>query len=337
MSDFRTPKVSICIPVYNGSDYIADAIDSILAQTYRNFNLIICDNCSTDDTANIVLSFKDDRIKYVRNPKNLGLVGNANRCLELSNGEYICIFHHDDVMLSDNLESKVHILDKHPEVGFVHSNIMLIDSNGKVVNENIWNKDSRQDYIEDGLTVFRKYISYLPFGASIFIGSVLARRSCYAQLGGFNPDLPHCNDSEMWMRMLLFYNVACIGTPLVKYRVHRASASTSWGDYTNINYIKEHYKAARIIFNNYKEYIPQWAELKRQLSASFCERLLALACSALVNGNDSAGKAFLREAMAIYPFVFKKVNFWKALLGCAIGKDGIRLYQAAKKYLTQII
>ena len=77
-------KVNICIPVYNGSAYIAESINSVLAQTYEDFQLIVCDNCSTDNTGEIVRSFQDPRITYIRNAENLGLVGNANRCLELA-------------------------------------------------------------------------------------------------------------------------------------------------------------------------------------------------------------------------------------------------------------
>ena len=82
----RISKVSVCIPVYNGSAYIAESIDSVLAQTYEDFHLIVCDNCSTDNTGEIVRSYNDQRLTYVRNTENLGLVGNANRCLELSKG-----------------------------------------------------------------------------------------------------------------------------------------------------------------------------------------------------------------------------------------------------------
>ena len=227
MKSSLAPKVSVCIPVYNGSAYIAESINSVLAQTYEDFNLIVCDNCSTDNTEEIVRSFSDPRLTYIRNTKNLGLVGNSNRCLDLAKGEYVCILHHDDVMLPENLERKIRLLDEHPEVGFVHSNLIVIDSDGEVFAENIWHEDSRRDYIEDGQTVFRRFLDNLPLGTSIFIGAVLARRSCYEHIGGFNSELPHCTDSEMWMRMLLFYDVACIGTPLVKYRWFGVSTSKS--------------------------------------------------------------------------------------------------------------
>lgn len=329
------PKVSVCMPVYNGSDYIAESIESVLAQTFKDFELIVCDNCSTDDTEAIVRSIDDPRIRYVRNPKNLGLVGNANRCLELANGEYIGIFHHDDVMMPDNLERKVELLDEHREVGFVHSNILLIDLKGEVVSQNIWNEDSRHNYLEDGLKVFNRYLAYSPLGASIFIGAVLSRRDCYKRLGGFSPKLPHCNDSEMWMRMLLFYKVACIGAPLVKYRVHPMSASSSWGEYTSNIYLKEHYLAVSMVFDQYERHIPQANSLKRHVFLSFAQRALDLACSELVNGNFDRGSLFFQEAIRFSPWVFRNASFWKAVAGLIIRPGGIRLYQAAKNNLAR--
>src|SRR5262249_26443707 len=108
----RGPKVSVCLPVYNGANYLAESMTSVLTQTYEDYRLIVADNCSTDATPDIVAGFKDRRIVYHRNAANLGLVGNHNRCLELAGGEYVCIWHHDDVMLPTNLEEKVGTLDR---------------------------------------------------------------------------------------------------------------------------------------------------------------------------------------------------------------------------------
>jgi glycosyltransferase involved in cell wall biosynthesis len=326
-------KVSVCIPVYNGSEYIAESINSVLAQTYEDFQLIVCDNCSTDNTEEIVRSFHDPRLKYVCNAENLGLVGNSNRCLELANGEYVCIWHHDDVMLPENLERKVHLLDKQPDVGFVHSNLILIDDKGTVVAPEIWYQGSRRDYIEDGLTAVKKYLSYLPFGASIFIGAVLARRSCYEKVGEFSPELPHCLDSEMWMRMMLFYKIACIGTPLVRYRVHPISASSNWGNYTSVPYIKEHYLAAVMFFNKYKNQIPQANILEPQIFLSFGEQALKLANIAIGKGDFNNGKKLFKEALYFSPRIVKKKIFWKAALKIAIGAKAGKIAKLLKKNL----
>jgi glycosyltransferase involved in cell wall biosynthesis len=327
MASSTVPKVSVCIPVYNGSDYIGEAIQSVLSQTLVDFELIICDNCSTDTTREIVSGFTDPRIRYVENPENLGLVGNANHCLELAKGEYVCILHHDDLMLPDNLRRKVQLLDAHSDVGFVHSNIVLIDLKGEILSPCIWNADSRCDYIETGKIVFQKFLSYLPLGASIFIGAVLARRECYQRLGGFSVELLHCNDSEMWMRMSLFYNVACISTPLVKYRVHPLSTSSSWGDYTSLPYLKEHYLAAEMVFARHSEHIPRATSLRFEVSRAFAKRALLLACNAMSEGDFEQGHAGFREALKMCPSIYSSRFFWKAVVRLVAGPVGLKFYR----------
>jgi glycosyltransferase involved in cell wall biosynthesis len=331
MNSSLTPKVSVCIPVYNGSDYIAKSIESVLAQTYKDFQLIVVDNCSTDNTEEIIRNFHDPRLTYIKNKQNIGLVGNENRCLELSKGDYIYIFHHDDIMLPDNLELKVNLLDEHPQVGFVHSNILLIDEKGEVVADNIWYEYSRRDYIKKGREIFDKCLAYLHFGASIFIGSVLARRKCYENVGKFSPELPHCHDSEMWMRMSLFYDVACIGTPLVKYRVHQNTASSDWGSESTVPYVTEHYLAAMMIFNKYNNLILEAHKLKKRVSLSFANRSIKLAKTAIVNGDYSTAKSFVKEAIRMSPWILKNPFFWVVAGGVSIGPNGFRFYKSIKK------
>lgn len=337
MINGKAPQVSVCIPVLNGSDYISYAIESVLAQTFRDFELIVCDNCSTDNTPEIVAGFRDSRIKYVRNQKDLGLVGNHNRCIDLASGEFIYILHYDDCMMPDNLERKVRLLNERSDVGFVHSNIVTIDFKGEVVSPNIWSEDSRYDYFEDGMTVFHRYLSYLPIGASIFIGAVLARRECYALVGKFSEELPHCMDSEMWMRMALFYNVACIGTPLVMYRVHHGSTTSNWGDYTSLLYLKEHFLAAQMVFEKHNDRIPKEDMLKRKFSLAFGERAMTLACDALNREDYALGKSFIKESLKMYNALYFHVIFWKAVTLLVAGPSGIEFFRFLKKHIISSI
>jgi glycosyltransferase involved in cell wall biosynthesis len=330
MTNPTLPSVSVGIPVYNGSDYIAEAIGSVLGQTFSDFELIVCDNCSTDNTAVIVRSFDDPRIRYIRNSENLGLVGNSNRCLELARGNYISILHHDDIMMPDNLKRKVRLLNEHSDVGLVHSNICIIDPLGKVVSQNIWARESRKDYVEKGMTIFHRLLRALPLGASIFIGAVLARRECYERLGGFSMELPHCSDSEMWMRISLFYNVACIGAPLVKYRVHPTSASSSWGDYTSLPYLKEHYVAAKMVFKKHPDHIPHAKKLKKLVFSSFGKQAMKRSCKASADGDFSSGKAYFREAFRMSPTIYNDIQCWKAMARLAAGPYGNKLYLALR-------
>jgi glycosyltransferase involved in cell wall biosynthesis len=310
MADSSVSKVSVCMPVYNGSDYIADSVESILNQTYKNFNLIVCDNCSTDNTEEIVRNFKDPRLTYVRNNNNLGLVGNHNRCLELADGEYVHFLHHDDIMLPNNLALKVRILDAHPKVGLVHSDVLFMDKDGERLN--LTKFDAKRDYIEDGIKVFEKYILDMPVGARFFIGSVLARRDCYVKLGGFNPIIPNVNDSEMWMRILLFYDVACIGRPLVLYRLHDGMTSTSISDRHGLNLqgLKEHYLASNIIIEQYKNRIPQRMNLKKRVNTGFSMKAVSRGFRLLKSGKMVESIKSFKTALKFYPPVFAKKVFW---------------------------
>lgn len=327
------PKISVCMPVYNGSAQIAEAIESILNQTYRDFRLIIIDNCSTDDTAGIVRKFDDKRIDFLCNPRNLGLIGNVNRCLEMADGQYVCIFAHDDVMLPDNLERKARLLDEHPDVGFVHSDILIVDTEGKTVGDHIWYKDSTTDYIEDGAVVLRKYLDYLPWGAGIFIGSVLARKASFEHVGNYDTQLPHCGDSEILMRMMLFFRVACIGSRLVKYRVHPASESNCFGfSCDSMNFIREHFRAAEIFFENYGKYIPDVVACEKRLKSAFANRALFLALNAFSEGNHGDGWKFVKEATRFRPGVVRSGSFWKTVAHSAAGPKGIRLFRRIRAH-----
>ena len=125
--------MSIGLPVFNGENYLADAVDSILGQTFEDFELIISDNASTDGTAEIVQSFacRDSRVRYFRNDKNLGAAKNYNRTYELSSGEYFKWAAHDDVLDKHYIAKCVDILDEDDTVVLCHSKTKFIDETGK--------------------------------------------------------------------------------------------------------------------------------------------------------------------------------------------------------------
>lgn len=129
------PRVSIGMPVYNGENYIEPAIDSILAQTFRDFELIICDNASTDRTEEICRAYaaRDSRVRYYRNEQNIGANPNHNRTVELARGEYFKWAAHDDLCAPEFLERCVAVLDQHPEVVLCHSLVQIIGPDGAIV------------------------------------------------------------------------------------------------------------------------------------------------------------------------------------------------------------
>ncbi|MGH2414575.1 MAG: glycosyltransferase family 2 protein, partial [Microcystaceae cyanobacterium] len=129
----KSPKVSIGLPVFNGENYLREAIDSVLAQTFTDFELIISDNASTDRTEEISQAYvaKDKRIHYYRNEQNLGVVGNLNRIMELPAGEYFQWLSHDNILAPTYVEKCIAVLDQDPSIILCHSKVLIINKYGK--------------------------------------------------------------------------------------------------------------------------------------------------------------------------------------------------------------
>ena len=119
--------MSVCIPTRNRMEMLREAIESVLVQTFDDFELIISDNASTDRTEDVVGAFHDGRIRYVKLERDVGAIGNFNHCLGMARGRYVCILNDDDWMLPENLLQKARALDRHAGVGFVYSHYHLVD------------------------------------------------------------------------------------------------------------------------------------------------------------------------------------------------------------------
>jgi len=157
------PLVSICIPVYNGEKYIRQAIESVLAQTYTNFELIISDNVSTDNTLNIVESINDDRVIISKNERNLGMVYNFNACVKKAKGKYLKILCCDDLLYPEAIQKEVEAFEKNSNVTVVTGCSNIINSSGKIVMK-------RQLYKEDRLIDGKKFARKTLIAARNYFG-----------------------------------------------------------------------------------------------------------------------------------------------------------------------
>jgi len=213
------PKVSVCVPSYNYGHYIDGCIRSVLGQTYKDWELVVVDNHSSDATSRVVRSFHDPRIRYYENDENIGLVANWNRCITLSRGEYVAILPADDRHLPGMLERSVEMLDSHPRVGFCHTSYHWIDESGRIIDTKKW-WDS--DQVFSGLSELRKLV----LGCYISPASVVVRRECYRELGGFDESYRFEIDWLMWSRIALAYDVAYLAEPLACQRhLHKGSVT----------------------------------------------------------------------------------------------------------------
>jgi glycosyltransferase involved in cell wall biosynthesis len=212
------PKVSILIPTYNYAHYIGEAIESALQQTYTDFELIIVDDQSADNTDEVVARYLGDtRVRYYKNEKNLGLVGNFNEALRYARGEYIKYLLADDRLYPEVLEKFVNILDTHRGVSLVTSNR---ESFGTVTKQ----RKLPLTHLQPGKAVI---FESLKEGAGNWIGeptTVMFRRSALAA-GGFSDEYLCLVDWEMWLRLLMTGDCYIFPENLSAFRTHANQAS----------------------------------------------------------------------------------------------------------------
>ena len=207
------PLVSVNMPVYNGAKYIKQAIDSILNQTFSNFELIIVDDGSTDNSTKIIESYLDFRIKLYSNEINRGLAYTRNKAIELSCGKYIAVLDCDDIAYPERLEKQVSFLEANPEYGLVGSWFDIVDknsiSNGDVVK----------------LTLASHLIkSQLFFGNYFAQSTIMMRKEIFYEFR-YHSEFAPAEDYFLWSQIAFKYKVANLQESLVKYRSHDESIS----------------------------------------------------------------------------------------------------------------
>ena len=213
MTISEVPLISVCIPVFNGENYISDAIDSVLRQTEINFELIVVDNCSTDHTLKIVDSFNDSRIKVVKNAFNLGSTRNFNRCIELAQGEYFVLLPHDDILMPTMLETFSKPLITDPQIGLAYSSYYIINENGKKTR---FRMVAPEDKIMSGEEAIKKFIIH-----GCPIQCTMVRTKLFSYLGSFDENLTIWGDVDLWCRIFFDGNKAAyFRTPQNCVRVH---------------------------------------------------------------------------------------------------------------------
>ena len=220
--DLARPRLSVCLPTYNGEAYVAEAVRSVLEQSYPAFEIVAVDDGSHDRTLEMLEAFGDPRLRIYQNPRQRGIPGNWNVAVGLARGEYVCVFHQDDVMLADNLTRKMALFDAAPGLSLVHSGAEPSVESDAPNRPSDWMEKAGADFVEEGETYFRKLLLR---GPCICAPSVIVRREQLAAAGGFNETLGFACDYEMWMKLCLEGRVGFLHAALVRYRWHTENAS----------------------------------------------------------------------------------------------------------------
>lgn len=220
-----SPKVSVCIPVYNGGPFLGPAVASVLNQTFTDFELRICDDASTDGSWDLATALKDPRVIVSRNTCNLGPEANWNRCLEGARGAYLKLFHQDDLLEPECLAQQVAVLDVAPGAVLTFCRRRIIDPAGR---ELMTRGAGWSQAAISGRQLFRRCLwsGTNPVGEP---SAVLFRRDAWIAVGRFNGVEPYLIDLDYWFRLMDHGSALYQDEPLASFRLSTGQWSSAIG------------------------------------------------------------------------------------------------------------
>jgi glycosyltransferase involved in cell wall biosynthesis len=274
-------KVSVIIPAYNQCKFLGYAIQSVLDQTYQDFEVLVIDDGSTDDTGEVAKKFRDPRIKYIYQD-NQGLSAARNMGIRHAEGEYLTYLDSDDLFLPDKLKLLVSALDSQPEVGFVAGQAIPIDESGNRIGK-IFNTPIPAD------------VCQLLIGNPLHVGSVMLRHSWQTRVGFFDETLRSYEDWDMWLRLSVAgCKMSWVAQPVSFYRFHKSQMVRNPNQMTTATFA-----VLDKTFNDL--YLPEkWQQMRNQ---AYSSAHLRAAMQAYYFSDYVAGKTHLSEAVKLYPEV----------------------------------
>ncbi len=210
----KMPRVSVCIPAYNSAALVGDAVRSVLAQDFADYELLVVDNASSDATGDVIRGFADPRVRYSRNDRNLGFAGNLNRCLELAAGDSVAFLCADDFWLPGALRRLVEALEADGRTLLAHAGHRIVSADGATLETRVYPWPA----LAEGAVFRGKLLDWNIRG--ICLSSVLFRREAAVRLGGFDESLKFCPDLAFWLRLSARGPFAYVAEPLAAYRIH---------------------------------------------------------------------------------------------------------------------
>ena len=324
----RQPNISVCMPTYNQGRYIRQALDSVLRQTKQDFEIIVYDDASTDDTQQIVAAFTDERLRYFRQPRNVGIAANRNSCLAAARGHYIAWLDSDDIYRPEMLAIQSGVLDRHPNVGLTYGAFEVIDNDGRRLPD--WPLPFTSDVIESGKEALRE----LTLHNYITAPTVMVRRACYDIVGPYSTELANSGeDWEMWLRIALHADLAYTATAVAQYRQHEDSISSS--TIKNGERLCYDIKVIRRIFRDYGHLLPDAPALKHRAVAALAAKTLIRSGEAFTRGQRWAAIKASLPSVQIANLLLRRRDGWLFLLTILSRKEFAN-YRHSKALLNEL-
>lgn len=241
------PLVSVVMPSYNHEKFVAQAIESVLSQSFNDFEFLISDDGSKDGTQAVIGRFADPRIKFLANPVNRGACVVHNELLDLAQGKYIALINSDDMWRPGKLASQVAYLEANPNVSGHFGRAAYFDKDGKSLSKGAVAFGRVFDQPNRSQAEWIRF--FFDVGNCLCHPTSMIRRECYLELGGYNNRMRQLPDYDFWIRFLKKYSLYIVDEALIDFRVlpgENASAPTSENSIRTIN---EHYLIAAHFFD----------------------------------------------------------------------------------------
>jgi|GEM_PF-905833 len=217
------PLVSIIVPVFNGEKYLRESLDSIVVQTYPHLEIFVMDDASTDSTPDIIASY-GNKVRHIRQPQNRGIYSNANDGIALAHGEYIAVYHADDVYDPRIVEREVYYLERHKEVGAVFCKDIFVDGENKEYGRLQLQPEVRGNRPLDYSTVFNALLEYK--NRMFVCPTAMVRASVHRDVGVYRQEqFFNTSDLEMWLRIAQKRPLAILEEYLLRYRHFEGQSS----------------------------------------------------------------------------------------------------------------
>ncbi|MBA7689290.1 Undecaprenyl-phosphate 4-deoxy-4-formamido-L-arabinose transferase [subsurface metagenome] len=349
MKGNSNPTVSVIIPTYNRAHLVSRAIESVLNQTYQDFEIIVVDDGSTDDTEEIVRSFKNERIRYIRHEKNKGAAAARNTGIKVAKGEYIAFQDSDDEWLPEKLEKQMKVFENVPqEVGVVYTDMWTITRNKK-----------RYFYspkiMPENKIIYKRVLNYGVM--NIGIQTALIKKEAFDKAGVFDEKLPRFIDLELFIRLLKYYYFYHIKEPLVNYfHTPESISSNTKAIITARKFILDKYfedikKDKKVLANHYlgigvslcvnneieegESYIAKAFKINSSIDRQLLSKhYFSIGVNLCSNNNFKNGRNYFIKAVKAYPF---NIELLLAILLLSFGQGfynkSIKIYRNIKRLI----
>jgi glycosyltransferase involved in cell wall biosynthesis len=286
-------RVTVIIPTYDYARFLGECIQSVLDQTFQDFEIIVVDDGSSDNTREVVSSFKDTRIRYIYQD-HCGVSAAQNTALRVASGEYITGLSGDDVYLPQNLEAKIKLLDSRPDIGLVCSDAYIFNDNTGAIIGRLWRDPKGFHPGFDPAKAAREPLkSFIQWGFFIMLQAAMTRRQVFDIVGYFDETIPTHEDWDLVLRIVRRFPIEIIDMPLVKLRRHSANLS--------INQEKM-YSGAMAVVNKLIRSSSFSKEELKLLKDSMIRQHFRFGRWALLNGREAAARKALIAGIRLAPW-----------------------------------